>query len=95
MSKIRTIDEMDCEDMKDYCRWEGSPCSGGPNGPICCEGCYCTETYAKWYEEHAVTCDCCGLVVDVDICTEVTDMSDGTKHYVCEDCELEGAKHDR
>ncbi len=94
MSKISTPDELDCDDLKPFCVWEGAACTCGPNGPIMCEGRYCEEAYEKWYAQHAVTCEVCKQIVDIDKCNTVIDMRDGSKHFVCEDCEEESARHD-
>ncbi len=79
------FENVECEDIKQDCPWEGTPSSLGPNGPIMCEGAYCRIAYDRWVEEHVVTCECCGKQVDKDICSIQTD--DCHKYYLCEDCE--------
>ena len=50
---MRKLDELDCDDLKPYCRWEGPAITAGPNGPIMCEGRYCEEAYEAYKEAHA------------------------------------------
>ena len=79
-----SMEELECDGMKSYCSWEGAPCVGGPNGPICCEGVYCKDAYESWKADHVVTCEVCEQEVDKDICIE--DSDNCHKFYICEVC---------
>lgn len=48
---VKSLDEMDCDDLKPYCPWDGPAVTGGPNGPISCEGRFCREAYESYLEE--------------------------------------------
>lgn len=45
------FEDMECDDLKLYCRWDGPPtaCCGG--NPIMCEGRFCKEAYERYVEE--------------------------------------------
>lgn len=84
MSKIRTRDELDCEELKPFCQWEHPPVYSAGNGPISCDGSYCDEAYEAWLKEHAVECEVCGEIVDFDTCEPV--FYDYHTMCVCKTC---------
>ena len=51
MNKPKKFEDMECEDLKQYCRWEGEHvyCTGGL--PVMCEGRFCQEAYEIYLEE--------------------------------------------
>lgn len=50
MNKPKKFEDMDCEDLRPFCPWEGAPvfCYGGD--PVMCEGRYCEEAYEVYLE---------------------------------------------
>ncbi len=79
------FEDAECDDIKEYCPWEGCPCTLGPDGPIMCEGAWCKEAYDRWVEERVVACERCGQEVDRYTCNIYKD--DCHTYYMCEDCE--------
>ena len=47
---MKSIEEYDCEDLRPYCPWEGSPIAGPPNSM--CEGRFCEEAYERMIEDQ-------------------------------------------
>jgi len=47
---MKKFEEMECEDLKEFCPWEGPPiaCYGG--SPVMCEGRFCEEAYERYLE---------------------------------------------
>lgn len=48
---MKKFEEMECEDLKEFCPWEHEPvtCYGGI--PIMCEGRFCKEAYECYLEK--------------------------------------------
>lgn len=44
----KKLSDMECDELKEHCPWEGAAVSAGPNGPISCEGRYCEEAYQQY-----------------------------------------------
>jgi len=51
-----TFEEMNCtgtgslDDLKPYCPWDGPAVTGGPDGPISCDGMFCEQAYERYLE---------------------------------------------
>lgn len=85
------FEDCECDNLKAWCRWEGPATSCGPNGPITCDGMYCKEAYENMLDDYFCECDVCHRVVSVEDGTDVIDTSDGSRVFVCDDCDIPDA----